>query len=99
MPHCPECKSEMVLRTARRGKNAGGQFFGCSQYPKCKGTLPFEIGTSEDSPSVPTREALITEQPLYFRDHPPIGKGEASPVQWSDSLLRDEWISESLPIF
>ena len=29
----------MVLRTARRGRNAGGQFYGCSQYPKCKGTL------------------------------------------------------------
>ena len=36
---CPDCNSEMVLRTARKGRNAGGQFWGCSNYPKCKGTL------------------------------------------------------------
>lgn len=28
----------MVLRTARKGRNAGGQFWGCSDYPTCKGT-------------------------------------------------------------
>jgi restriction system protein len=31
----------MVLRTARRGANAGNQFWGCSAYPACKGTLKF----------------------------------------------------------
>lgn len=36
---CPKCKSEMKIRTARKGKNAGGQFYGCSRYPKCRGTL------------------------------------------------------------
>ena len=29
----------MVERTARRGSNAGNQFWGCSAYPACKGTL------------------------------------------------------------
>jgi endonuclease YncB( thermonuclease family) len=28
----------MVLRTARRGRNAGEQFWGCSRYPVCSGT-------------------------------------------------------------
>jgi ssDNA-binding Zn-finger/Zn-ribbon topoisomerase 1 len=37
---CPQCGSHMVLRTARRGRNAGGQFWGCQTYPRCKGTLP-----------------------------------------------------------
>ena len=37
-PQCPTCNSEMELRTARRGPNAGKRFWGCSQYPKCKGT-------------------------------------------------------------
>ncbi len=37
---CPRCGSPMVLRTARRGANAGGSFYGCSRYPECKGTLP-----------------------------------------------------------
>jgi restriction system protein len=33
---CPKCGSNMVLRTAKRGPNAGKQFWGCSAYPKCK---------------------------------------------------------------
>jgi restriction system protein len=37
-PACPECGIPMVLRTARRGSNAGSQFWGCSAYPACKGT-------------------------------------------------------------
>jgi len=37
---CPRCGSSMVLRTAARGANAGHQFWGCSTYPKCHGTLP-----------------------------------------------------------
>ena len=39
---CPQCGSLMVLRTAKRGPNAGGKFYGCSRYPKCKATIPFE---------------------------------------------------------
>lgn len=38
-PACPICQSEMVLRTAKRGANAGNPFFGCSKYPLCRGTL------------------------------------------------------------
>lgn len=37
-PSCPICGSIMMLRTARKGQNAGLQFWGCSQFPKCKGT-------------------------------------------------------------
>ena len=35
LPHCPKCGSEMVLRTAKRGENRGGKFWGCSKYPDC----------------------------------------------------------------
>ena len=35
---CPRCSSEMVLRTARRGKNTGSKFWGCKRFPKCRGT-------------------------------------------------------------
>lgn len=35
---CPVCNSDMVLRTAKKGPNAGNQFFGCSRYPNCRGT-------------------------------------------------------------
>ncbi|MES2899536.1 MAG: restriction endonuclease [Pseudomonadota bacterium] len=37
---CPQCGSAMVLRTAKRGANAGAQFFGCITYPHCRGTRP-----------------------------------------------------------
>ena len=37
-PHCPLCSSSMVRRDAKRGANAGKSFWGCSQYPRCKGT-------------------------------------------------------------
>ena len=35
---CPSCGSAMVRRTAKKGSNAGAQFWGCSTYPACKGT-------------------------------------------------------------
>jgi ATP-dependent DNA helicase RecQ len=39
---CPKCGAPMILRTARRGPNAGGKFYGCSNYPRCKETLPID---------------------------------------------------------
>lgn len=33
---CPKCNGDLILRTATRGANAGNQFYGCSNYPKCK---------------------------------------------------------------
>lgn len=34
--NCPRCGDRMVLRTAKQGRNAGGQFWGCSSFPRCK---------------------------------------------------------------
>jgi restriction system protein len=39
-PACPQCGAAMVLRAARKGANAGSSFWGCPQYPKCRGTRP-----------------------------------------------------------
>jgi hypothetical protein len=36
---CPKCEREMVLRTARL---TGNQFWGCSNYPRCKFILNLE---------------------------------------------------------
>jgi hypothetical protein len=38
-PRCPKCGSEMVLRTAKQGEHKGKEFWGCSKYPKCNGTI------------------------------------------------------------
>ena len=39
IPRCPRCGSLMVLRTAKTGKHAGRQFWGCTAYPDCKGMV------------------------------------------------------------
>lgn len=39
IPPCPKCGKPLVLRTAKSGKNAGKQFWGCSAYPECKGAV------------------------------------------------------------
>ena len=38
-PVCPKCKGAMVRRTASKGPNPGKQFWGCLDYPNCKGTV------------------------------------------------------------
>jgi hypothetical protein len=39
-PTCPKCGVPMVLRTASKGEQAGRQFYGCPNYPKCRETRP-----------------------------------------------------------
>jgi four helix bundle suffix protein len=39
-PSCPKCGALTVLRTAKSGKTPGSQFWGCTSYPNCKGTVP-----------------------------------------------------------
>lgn len=39
-PTCPQCGSTMVRRIAKRGRNRGGSFWGCSRFPRCRGTRP-----------------------------------------------------------
>lgn len=35
-PSCPRCGGTLVVRTARKGKNAGQRFWGCETFPKCR---------------------------------------------------------------
>jgi len=37
-PECPECGQPMLRRTVRKGSRAGEAFWGCSDYPDCRGT-------------------------------------------------------------
>jgi restriction system protein len=34
---CPNCGASMVKRTAKRGANTGNTFWGCPNYPTCRG--------------------------------------------------------------
>jgi hypothetical protein len=41
-PACPKCGSEMKLRTAKKGDNQGQQFWGCSNFPRCRAMVAYE---------------------------------------------------------
>ena len=36
---CPKCGSSMVLREAKKGGNINKKFWGCSNFPKCRGIV------------------------------------------------------------
>jgi len=38
-PLCPICNQKMIKRTAKKGRNAGNIFWGCSQFPNCRGVV------------------------------------------------------------
>ena len=38
-PTCPRCNGEMIKRVAKKGQQQGQTFFGCSQFPKCRGVV------------------------------------------------------------
>lgn len=44
-PTCPACGSTMLLRMARKGPNAGNQFWGCPSYPRCRGVRPAVVSS------------------------------------------------------
>ena len=37
-PCSPDCRRPMVQPKARKGDNRGSQFWGCSTFPRCRGT-------------------------------------------------------------
>lgn len=41
-PSCPKCSTEMVERTAAKGKHAGKRFWACANYPQCRHILAID---------------------------------------------------------
>jgi DNA-binding helix-hairpin-helix protein with protein kinase domain len=39
-PTCFQCGSRMVRRVAKRGSRSGKPFWGCTNFPRCRGTRP-----------------------------------------------------------
>ncbi|WP_031387208.1 restriction endonuclease [Desulfonatronum thiodismutans] len=42
-PNCPKCGARMTRRTARKGPWAGREFWGCINFPGCKGTRSMDV--------------------------------------------------------
>ncbi|MGO2279582.1 MULTISPECIES: NERD domain-containing protein [unclassified Psychrobacter] len=38
-PTCPRCTGEMVKRVAKKGARQGQSFYGCAQFPTCRGVV------------------------------------------------------------
>jgi ATP-dependent DNA helicase RecQ len=77
----------MVLRTARRGKNPGEQFWGCSNYLSHKGIVTED--KKEDHPIGPITKNIPSTQ---------FERLTVEPVHWRDSLPRGSYYSEYIAI-
>jgi len=66
MPTCPRCGGQLRLRTARRGPNAGNQFYGCSNWQRGGGGCNFTIDRDEweeMEPALPEPDPILPHLP------------------------------------
>jgi DNA topoisomerase-1 len=62
-PSCPNCGGSMVLRQAFRGRGKGNMFWGCANYPSCRGIVSAD-GSKPEAPKVePELTALAAATP------------------------------------
>lgn len=86
----------MVKRTARRGKNAGNSFWGCSKYPKCRETLPIRSNSTRGWQRNKSQGAL--QDDWQSRNGPEveidtISKLRQQRVDWLDGTFsREGWV-------
>ena len=56
----------MVRRVAKRGKNAGNEFLGCSTFPECRSIVPIEDAAEHNSV-----EVVVDDEVCPFSSPPP----------------------------
>ena len=81
----------MRLRTARRGRNAGNQFWGCSRYPACRGTQKIRKDPVPASGSS-ARTDSIADAPVRSRAFASL------PVGWVEGAARSEYVPEYVSV-
>lgn len=74
VPDCPKCHKPMVERFSKKGDSADKVFWGCSDFPKCKGTLQKESSEIVESVSV---AEIQTEIPLCPKCNEPMVRRSA----------------------
>lgn len=52
VPDCPKCNKPMIERVSKKGDTKGNVFWGCVDFPKCKGTLQVEAVEAEKQESI-----------------------------------------------
>ncbi len=89
VPRCPRCGEPMVLRTSRRGTNAGQQFWGCPRFPACRGLVaiehqqPTRLVPAGPGPRQATRPTAPTGRPTSA----PRGRARRRPSRVAALLL------------
>ena len=81
----------MRLRTAKRGPNAGGQFWGCARFPKCNGTLALDHDETAPAPE-PAAVASTFDEP---RETLSLG---SLPVSWGEAAVRADHVPEYVSV-
>lgn len=92
-PRCPECGGAMILRTAKKGPRSGQRFWGCRQFPSCRGTATFN-GAEENPVNPPETKHPVASQPeTIITNHPKqnnsiqAGDFRTKRVHWDDSTF------------
>lgn len=91
-PECPDCGSSMQKRRAQRGPRAGKYFWGCSEFPQCRGAIDIEDDNKQAGPIAQGGSGATTPSVNARRIESPSNK-VTRPVPWKDrSLERGGWI-------
>ena len=91
VPSCPVCGTPMRLRKAKRGRNADGQFWGCAQFPACKGTRDVD---PNGSTAASASGAVSTKRKAH---HGSLSLGSL-PVSWGEAAVRREFVPEYVSV-
>jgi ssDNA-binding Zn-finger/Zn-ribbon topoisomerase 1 len=60
---CPDCGSAMVPKIAGKGPHQGKKVWGCSNYPRCRGLLEYDLAPDPEQASrqgIMKTEAIIS---------------------------------------
>ena len=71
---CPLCGSPMVMKSASRGPNAGQAFWGCSKFPRCRGSR--DADGNAPQPRQPRKKAAVSPAPVAGRRTKSLRRGD-----------------------
>ena len=97
-PECPKCKGSMSLTKAKRSKFKGTYFWGCDNFPKCRGIVN---QSKDDEFDKENNRNNLEKNNSYSKK---INNNRKIPIPWREHKSRKSWLSEyttvgSLPSF
>ena len=71
---CPLCGFPMTMQFASRGRNAGQPFWGCSKFPRCRGSR--DADGNAPKPREPRKKATAAPAPVVGRRTKSLNRGD-----------------------